>query len=116
MPSSTMSQNKPKSNWIEWAMINRQVIYSIVAVFVALGVYGLLNMPRQEFPDFVIRQGLVIGVFPGATSQEVEEQLTTKVENYLFGFKEVKKAKTYSHSTEGMMIIYVELADDVKNS
>lgn len=111
-----MSTNKRKINWIESAMINRQVVIAIVVLMVAIGIYGLVHMPRQEFPDFTIRQGLVIGVFPGATSQEVEEQLTTKVENYLFGFKEINKAKTYSHSREGMMIIYVELADDVTNA
>ncbi len=107
---------KRKLSWIESAMVNRQIVIAIVVLMVAFGIYGLMKMPRQEFPEFTIRQGLVIGVYPGATSQEVEEQLTTKVENYLFGFKEVKKAKTYSHSREGIMIVYVELEDDVVNA
>ena len=50
------------------------------------------------------------------TSEEVEAQLTTTVENYIFGYSEVKKAKTYSQSKEGMMYIFVELNDDVKNA
>lgn len=88
----------------------------LVVVFVLIGVVALLKMPRNEFPNFTIRQGLVIGVYPGASSAEVEEQLTKQVENYIFGFKEVKKAKTYSESKEGMMIIYVELNDNVTNA
>lgn len=88
----------------------------LVAVFVLIGVVALLKMPRNEFPNFTIRQGLVIGVYPGAGSAEVEEQLTKQVENYIFGFKEVKKAKTYSESKEGMMIIYVELNDNVADA
>ena len=92
------------------------IVIILVSVFVVFGVYALLNMPRNEFPNFTIRQGLVIGVYPGATSAEVEEQLTKQVENYIFGFKEVKKSKTYSESKEGQMIIYVELNDNVKNS
>jgi multidrug efflux pump subunit AcrB/outer membrane protein TolC len=105
-----------KNGYIGWAMRNHNIVFILVSVFVLFGVYALLNMPRNEFPNFTIRQGLVVGVYPGATSAEVEEQLTKEVENYIFGFKEVKKAKTYSESKEGMMIIYVELNDNVKNA
>lgn len=88
----------------------------LTGILVLIGVYSLIVMPRQEFPEFVVRQGLVVGVFPGASSQQVEEQLTTKVENYLFGFKEVNKKKTYSISRENMMYIFVELNDEVSNA
>jgi len=81
-----------------------------------VGLIALKNMPRNEFPQFTIRQGVVVGVYPGATSAEVEAQLTTEVENYIFGYSEVKKAKTYSQSKEGMMYIFVELNDNVKNA
>ena len=80
-----------------------------------IGVIALKKMPRNEFPQFTIRQGVIVGVYPGASSAEVEAQLTRKVENYIFGYKEIKKAKTYSQSKEGIMYIFVELNDDVKN-
>jgi multidrug efflux pump subunit AcrB/outer membrane protein TolC len=81
-----------------------------------IGIVALKKMPRNEFPQFTIRQGVIVGVYPGATSAEVEAQLTTVVENYIFGYSEVKKAKTYSQSKEGMMYIFVELNDNVKNA
>ena len=105
-----------KNSFIEAGMKHYQIILSIISVMMVLGFFGLTNMPRREFPEFTVRQGIVVGIYPGHTSKEVEEQLTTKVENYLFGYEEVKKAKTYSHSKEGMMIIYVELNDNVKNA
>jgi multidrug efflux pump subunit AcrB/outer membrane protein TolC len=105
-----------KIGFIGWGMRYHNIVFILVSVFVIFGAYALFNMPRNEFPNFTIRQGLVVGIYPGATSIEVEEQLTKEVENYIFGFKEVKKAKTYSESKEGMMIIYVELNDNVKNS
>ena len=94
----------------------KQIVLSLVVAMMAIGALALMNMPRNEFPDFTIRQGVVVGIYPGASSEEVEEQLTKEVENYIFGYKEVNKAKTYSNSTEGQMIIFVELNDDVKNS
>jgi multidrug efflux pump subunit AcrB/outer membrane protein TolC len=101
---------------IEAAMRNRNIIVIIAAVLMVIGVIALQKMPRNEFPQFTIRQGVIIGVYPGATSSEVEAQLTKVVENYIFGYQEVKKAKTTSQSKEGMMYIFVELNDDVKNA
>jgi len=83
----------------------------MAGLLVVLGVYALFNMSRNEFPDFTIRTGLVIGYYPGASSAQVEEQLTKKVEDYLFSFQEVDKTKTYSYSKDGMMYIYVEVTE-----
>jgi multidrug efflux pump subunit AcrB/outer membrane protein TolC len=107
---------KKKIDIVESAMRHRQIVFLIATLLVLFGAYALFNMPKQEFPKFTIRQGLVIGVYPGATSSEVEEQLTTAVERYLFSFKEIKKEKTYSQSKDGMMIVFVELNDNVKNT
>ena len=110
-----MNMKNGRLNIIELAMKHKQIVIIITAVLVLFGVFALLVMPRNEFPEFTVRQGLIIGVFPGATSEQVEEQLTAKVENFLFGFKEVKREKTYSISKEGQLIVFVEVNDDVED-
>ena len=105
-----------KSGIIESVMRNHNIVIIVTVTLMIIGVVALLIMPRDEFPKFTIRQGVVVGVYPGATSAEVEAQLTRTVENYIFGFQEVKKAKTYSLSRDGMMYIFVELNDDVTNA
>ena len=107
---------KRSVSFVESAMKNRQIVFLVISLLVLLGIYALKTMPRQEFPTVTIRQGLVIGAYPGASSQQVEEQLTTEVERYLFSFKEIKKEKTYSYSRDGLMIIFIELNDNVKNA
>lgn len=106
---------KSESGIIGWAMKYNKIILLIVIVLSLFGVYALNVMPKQEFPVFTIRQGVVVGVYPGATSVEVEEQLAKPLENFLFTYKEVKKSKTYSHSKDGIVYVYVELNDDVNN-
>ena len=76
---------------IELAMRHRQIVIMFVAMLVLFGVFALDKMPKQEFPSFTIRQGLVIGVYPGATASEIEEQLAKPLEEYIFSFKEIKK-------------------------
>lgn len=101
---------------IESAMRNNNIVIIISLAIIIVGVVALMKMPRNEFPTFTIRQGVIVGVYPGATSAEVENQLTSVVENYIFGYQEVKKAKTYSYSRDGIMYIFVELNDNVKNA
>lgn len=106
---------KKKAGIIELVMRYRQIMVLITSILVVAGIYALIEIPKQENPVFVIRQGVVIGVYPGASSKVIEEQLTKPLENYLLTFPEVNREKTYSHSKDGMVIVYVELADEVKN-
>ncbi|QES89243.1 efflux RND transporter permease subunit [Rhizosphaericola mali] len=105
-----------KSNMIDWCLQHKAVPLSVAFILVILGFYGLRHMSRNEFPEFTIRQGLVIGSYPGASSSQVEEQLTTKVEKYLFSFNEVNKAKTYSYSRDGLMYIFVEVSEHINDA
>ncbi len=100
---------KNKKTLIELILRYKQIIIVITALLVLYGVVALIQMPRDEFPQFEIRQGLIIGIYPGATSEEVEEQLTKKVESYLFQYEAVDKRKTQSISKENVMVMYVEV-------
>lgn len=109
-------ERKNKFCVIEKMMRNNNIVVIITLAIIMVGIVALIKMPRNEYPTFTIRQGVIVGVYPGASSEEVEKQLTTVVENYIFGYQEVKKAKTYSYSREGIMYIFVELNDNVKNA
>lgn len=100
---------KTKHTLIEKLLRYKQLIIVTTGILVLFGIIALIQMPRDEFPEFKIRQGLIIGIYPGASSQQVEEQLTKKVEQYLFQYEAVDKKKTYSISKENVMVIYVEI-------
>ncbi len=98
---------------IEAVMHYKSIMLLLLVTLVGFGIYSLVEMPKNEFPSFTIRQGVVVGVYPGATSNEVEEQLTRPLEKFLWGFKEIKKAKTYSETKDGICYVFVELNDNV---
>jgi len=106
---------REKTGIIESVMRNRQILLLITAVLIIAGIYALKVIPKQENPTFTIRQGVVIGVYPGANIETVEAQLTKPLEKYLLTFPEVNRHKTYSQTRDGMVIVYVELADEVKD-
>lgn len=105
-----------KRNIIEWAMHYRQIVVFITALLVAFGVFALNRMNKNEFPDFTVRQGVVVAVYPGANVSEMEQQVTKPLENYIFTYKEVKKAKTKSFTRDGVAIIQIELNDDINGA
>ena len=102
-------------NWLRWPLEHYSISLLIVGILFVLGIYGMYVMPKDEFPAFTIRQGVVVAVYPGATSEEIEEQVAKPLERYLFTYGEVNRQKTTTTSQNGMCIVMVRLNDDVNN-
>ena len=103
-------------NPVRAALRYPQVTLVLSGILVVAGVYALLTMPRREDPKITIRTGIVAAVYPGATSPEVEEQVTRKIEERLFRFEEIRRDKTFSTTSNGMVIVNVELNKSVKDA
>ena len=102
-------------NWLRWPLEHYSISLLIIGILFVLGIFGMWDMPKDEFPHATIRQGVVVAVYPGATSEEVEQQVARPLERYLFTFGEVNRAKTTTQSQNGMCIVMVRLNDDVNN-
>lgn len=106
---------KKRRHFQEICLYYRQIVILLVCCLVVLGIFGLKMINKNEFPDYTVREGIVAAVFPGATSEEVEQEVTKPLENYIFSYKEVLKEKTYSYSRDGMSIIVVELNENLED-
>ena len=106
---------KEKMSWLRWPLEHYSISLLIVGILFVMGIYGMYVMPKDEFPHATIRQGVVVAVYPGATSEEVEQQVARPLERYLFTYGEVNRAKTTTTSQNGMCIVMVKLNDDVNN-
>ena len=106
-----------KRNMIEGAMRSFPILAFSLIIIIAIGIYALPHLNKNEFPTVKIKQGVVAVVYPGATAEEIEEQVAGKVEDYLFTFTDVDKSSTYSYSQNGMLYVFVTLVhsdDDPK--
>ena len=91
----------------------------VMALFLGLMAFGIWSLPqlnKDEFPQFTIRQGVVVAVYPGATAQEVEEQVTIPLEDYINSFESVNKSLTFTESEDGFAYAYVMLRNSVRNN
>jgi Cation/multidrug efflux pump len=104
-----------KMKWLKWPLEHYPITLLIIGIFFVLGIFGMYDMPKDEFPHATIRQGVVVAVYPGATTEEVELQVARPLERYLFTYGEVNRVKTTTTSQNGMCIVMVRLNDDVNN-
>lgn len=88
---------------------------TVIAIVVLAGVSALLNMPRREDPKITNLSALCYAIFPGATGEQVEEQVGKKIENYLFRYSEVNKSHTITTCKDGMVFVNIELNPAVKD-
>ena len=102
-------------NWLSWPLEHYPITLLMVVILFVMGIYGMYIMPKDEFPHATIRQGVVVAVYPGATSEEIEQQVARPLERYLFTYGEVNRTKTTTTSQNGMCIVMVRLNDDVNN-
>ncbi|HXK76628.1 MAG TPA: efflux RND transporter permease subunit [Bacteroidaceae bacterium] len=105
--------NKKRLGLIESGMRYYKIMILLTVALVGIGIYALVHMPKQEFPPITVRQGLIVGVYPGATAEEVEEQVAKPLEKFLFTYEEINKKKTYTMSQDGVCYTMVELKDNV---
>ncbi len=89
--------------------------YSTLTVFfmialVAAGVYAFFNLGRGEDPPFTIKQMVVSAAWSGATSREMEQQVTEKIETKLQELPYINFVNSYTKP--GETVIYVSLRDD----
>ena len=104
-----------KMEWLKWPLEHYSISLLIIGILFVLGIFGMWDIPKDEFPHATIRQGVVVAVYPGATSEEVEQQVARPLERYLFTYGEVNRVKTTTTSQNGMCIVMVKLNDDVNN-
>lgn len=100
---------------IEAAMKYRQVTLVLMAVLILVGLHALLNMPRSENPRIDMPVAMVYAFYPGADELQTEQQVTSKIEQYLFSFEEIDKKKTRSQTKDGQVFITVNIHTSVKD-
>ena len=103
-------------NPVRAALRYPQVTLVLAGILFAAGFHALLTMPRREDPKITIHTGIVAAIYPGATTAEVEDQVSRKIEERLFRFEEIRRDKTFSTTRNGMVIVNVELNKQVKDT
>ena len=94
----------------EFSIKNRLIMFIIIALVMVGGWYSYQNIARFEDPEFTIREAKVITQYPGATPEEVANEVTETLESAIQQLGEVKEVR--SVSSAGKSEISVEILYD----
>lgn len=101
-----------KTDLVASAMQHKSIVLLLTVVLMISGIISLIHIPKDEFPQFNLPVGLVVGVYPGASEEEIELQLARPLEKFLWTFKEINKVKVSTTSGSGLCYAIVWLNCD----
>ncbi|MDP3169419.1 MAG: efflux RND transporter permease subunit, partial [Polaromonas sp.] len=105
-----MNQEQPKDgfNLSRWALEHPALTRYLMVVLMLLGFAAYFQLGQDEDPPFTFRAMVVRTYWPGATAQQVAEQVTDKIERTLQEVPYADKIRSYSKPGESQIIFQIK--------
>ena len=106
-------------NLSEWALAHQSLVLYLMVVLAFVGVGSYLRLGQAEDPDFTFKVMLVRTGWPGASAEEVERQLTDRIEKKLQETPRLDFLRSYSKPGESVVFVFVKdsaRADEIKDT
>jgi multidrug efflux pump subunit AcrB len=101
-------QPKPGFNLSRWALEHVALTRYLMVVLMVLGVAAFFQLGQDEDPPFTFRAMVVRAYWPGATAQQMAEQVTDKLEKTLQEVAHADKIRSFSKPGETLIIFQVK--------
>ena len=95
-------------NLSEWALAHQALVLYLMLVLALVGVGSYLRLGQAEDPDFTFKLMVVRTAWPGASAEEVERQLTDKIERKLQEAPRLDFLRSYSKPGESVVFVFVK--------
>lgn len=96
-------------NLSEVSIHNRVLVWYFIILVAIAGIFSYMKLGRMEDPTYTVRTMVVSVAWPGATAEQMQEQVTDKIEKKLQDTPNLDYIKSYSRP--GQSVIYVYLDD-----
>ncbi|MGL6312855.1 efflux RND transporter permease subunit [Vibrio sp. WXL103] len=94
-------------NLVDYTLKNKVISWLVVVLLIVGGTMSFLGLGKLEFPEFPIPQAIVNTSYPGASAEQVEEEVTLQLEKVILEIAAVKNITSYN--SPGLSQILVEL-------
>jgi multidrug efflux pump len=92
-------------NLSEWAIEHQSLVLFFMIALGAAGLYSYFELGQAEDPDFTFKVMVVRTLWPGASPQEVEQQVTERIEKKLQETPYLDHVRSYSRSGESTIFV-----------
>ena len=84
-----------KINLSEWSLNNQPLVKFFLALFIIMGIYCYSHLNQKEDPEFTFKVMIVQVGWPGATEQQMEDQVVDKIEKKLLELPTLDYTQTF---------------------
>ena len=99
---------KSRFNLSEWALKNQTLVLYLMLMLTISGLLAYTKLGQSEDPPFTFKVMLVRATLPGASAQEVEQQVTDKLEKKLQEVPHLDHTNSFSRPGESMIFIIIK--------
>ncbi len=86
----------------------RQISWVLLIVTFVWGAYAYTAMPKRKDPEVKVRKALAVCQWPGASAEEVEQQVTRKIEEKMAQNSRVETIESISRSNVAVVYLSVD--------
>ena len=108
LTDATLVQPKSGFNLSKWALDHPALTRYLMIVLMVMGFAAYFQLGQDEDPPFTFRAMVVRTYWPGATAQQVAEQVTDKIEKTLQEVPFADKIRSYSKPGESQIIFQIK--------
>ncbi|OGI28491.1 MAG: hypothetical protein A2288_00030 [Candidatus Moranbacteria bacterium RIFOXYA12_FULL_44_15] len=105
-----------RNSFLNFFVTNFRVVLLLIMLLTALGVYSYIELPVESDPEVKIPIAVVTTVFPGASSADMEELVTKKVETEIAGLKDIDRITSSSSNSISSVTVEFNADADLDDS
>ena len=98
----------------KWSVNNRVTVNLIMVFIIMAGLFAVLKMRREVYPQFALDMINVQVPYPGSTPEEVEEGICVKIEEKIKGIEGVKRILSTAFENMGSVTVEVETGENIQ--
>ncbi len=95
-------------NLSEWAVTHRPMVLFLIIATLVVGVFSFSRLGRLEDPTFEVPQMTAIVVWPGATAQDVQDQVLNRIERKLQELDHFDYVRSFARQGYGGITLWMK--------
>jgi len=96
-------------NIAEFSIKKNIITWTMTVILLVMGYLAYEDLPRLEDPEFAIKDAVVVTPYPGASPEEVEEEVSEVIEKAVQELGQLRRVESYS--TRGLSTVKVKIKD-----
>lgn len=95
-------------NLSEWAITHAQMVLFLIIVTLIAGIVSFTKLGRSEDPNFNVPVMTIVVAWPGATAQEVQDQVINRIERKMQQLEHIDNIRSYSRQGYGAITLWMK--------